>query len=255
MNTISKWAMAIATVLVCTAITTQPARAVTFTVLYSFGGGPDGNGPNELIQATNGDFYGTTFASGANGYGTVFKITPSGKLTTLYSFCSQTNCTDGANPLTGLIQSTNGDFYGVTQAGGSCCGTVFKITPSGTFTTIYNFCSQTNCTDGEDPYGGLIQPTEGDLYGTITGGGTGTEGTVFKITPGGTLTTLYSFCANGAPPDCTDGANPWGALIQASNGDFYGTTDGGGANGDYGTVWISTGQRQEAAPAQAPAII
>src|SRR5580704_4139154 len=133
--------------------------AQTFTSLHTFDY-TDGDLPQgKLLQATNGDLYGTTLDGGANtnelcvssgSCGTIFKITPSGALTTLYNFCSKTNCTDGANPERALIQSTNGDLYGTTVAGGintSCfngegCGTVFKITPSGALTTVYNFCSQ-----------------------------------------------------------------------------------------------------------------
>src|ERR1019366_5707745 len=127
---------------------------------------------------------------------TVFKITPSGTLTTLYSFCSRSGCTDGSEPYyAGLIQAANGDLYGTTSRGGAPprLGTVFKITPGGTLTTLHTFCSQTNCPDGALPAAGLAQAANGDLYGTTQGGETHRWGTVFKITPSGTLTTLYSF--------------------------------------------------------------
>ena len=212
------------------------------TTLYSFcsqSGCADGERPyGVLVQATNGDFYGTTFFGGANctdeACGTVFKITPSGTLTTLYSFCSQSGCTDGSLPLGTLIQATNGDLYGTTETGGTCvftqgCGTVFKITPSGVLTTLYRFCAQTNCPDGEEPYAGLVQAANGNFYGTTEYGGTETlAGTVFKITPSGTLTTLYSFCSQSG--FCTDGESPTGTLVQAANGNFYGTTLSGGAD-------------------------
>src|ERR1039458_6104084 len=213
----------------------------TLTTLYRFcaqSGCPDGDGPEaELVQDTNGDFYGTTDGGGSSDiYGTVFKITPGGTLTTLYSFCSQSGCTDGGYPYAGLVQAANGDLYGTSSGGGAKNhGTVFKITPSGTLTTLYRFCSQgvyPNCTDGYSPYAGLVQDTNGDFYGTTYGGGAHDYGTVFKITPGGTLTTLHRF--NG-----TDGESPYGALVQATNGDFYGTTSYGGANGS-GTVFKIT---------------
>jgi uncharacterized repeat protein (TIGR03803 family) len=214
----------------------------TLTTLYSFcpqTNCTDGLGPQAgLVQAANGDLYGTTQSGGANVYyGTVFKITPGGTLTTLYSFCSQTNCADGANPWAGLVQAANGDLYGTTQSGGANVyyGTVFKITPGGTLTTLYSFCSQTNCTDGATPFAGLVQAANGDLYGTTFYGGSG--GTVFKITPGGTLTTLYNFCSQ---TNCTDGDQPFAGLVQAANGDLYGTTYGGGANGGIGTVFKIT---------------
>jgi uncharacterized repeat protein (TIGR03803 family) len=177
--------------------------AQTFTTLHSFDG-TDGDAPSAaLIQAGNGNLYGTT-VSGNNG--TVFKITPSGTLTTLYTFCSQSGCTDGSGPEGGLVQATNGDFYGTTLLGGvTNNGTVFKITPSGKVTTLYSFCSQSGCTDGKNPSAGLVRATNGDFYGTTGYGGancfnytpTGC-GTVFKITPSGTLTTLYTASARKA---------------------------------------------------------
>ncbi len=215
--------------------------AQTFNSLHSFDL-TDGAFPAApLVQATNGDLYGTTSGGGANcgldGCGTVFKITAGGKLTRLYSFCSQPNCTDGYYPYAGLIQATDGNFYGTTEWGGANSGpdgpgTVFKITPSGKLTTLYSFCSQggSNCTDGQYVYAGLIQATDGDFYGTTAGGGAYGGGTVFKITPSGKLTTLYSFCSQGGS-NCTDGRNPTAGLVQATDGDLYGTTYNGGANG------------------------
>jgi uncharacterized repeat protein (TIGR03803 family) len=213
--------------------------------LYSFSGFTDGQFPaGGLVQGTQGNFYGTTCggACGASGeHGTIFKITPSGTLTTLYSFCPQGfPCTDGDIPQAGLVQATNGNFYGTTVAGGAnatgClggdgCGTVFKISPSGTLTTLYSFCSQSGCTDGNSP-NGLVQATNGNLYGTTNSGGALNLGTVFRITPSGTLTTLHHFKR-------TDGANPAAALVQAADGNFYGTTDVGGAKYE-GTVFEIT---------------
>jgi uncharacterized repeat protein (TIGR03803 family) len=192
-----------------------------------------------LVQAPNEDLYGTTIGGGANclslgGCGTIFKITPSGTLTTLYSFCAQSGCPDGQQPQAGLVRATNGALYGTTTFGGTYAeGTVFKINPSGTLTTLYSFCPQSGCADGYQPYPGLIQASDGNLYGTTPGGGANGDGTVFKMTPSGTLTTLYSFCAQSA---CADGQNPTATLVQATNGDLYGTTEYGGAAGD-GTVF------------------
>jgi uncharacterized repeat protein (TIGR03803 family) len=165
--------------------------------------------------------------------GTVFRITLSGKLTTLNSF----NYSE-YNSVSGLIQATNGDFYGTTMGGGSnnsvnCdtddefgCGTVFKITPGGKLTILHSFCSQLNsnsdCADGNNPIAGLIQASNGDFYGTTTGGGANTNafycpmgcGTLFKITPSGKLTTLYSFCSQlNSSGYCADGYYPAAALI------------------------------------------
>jgi uncharacterized repeat protein (TIGR03803 family) len=196
-----------------------------------------------LIQATNGSLFGTTYGGGANSYGTVFEITPTGTLTTLYSFCSETNCADGSYPYAALIQGNDGNFYGTTNGGGSSshctttggCGTVFSITPAGNLTTIYNFCNLQNCTDGTTPYSALAQGTDGNFYGTTYFGGAnsscpGNCGTVFKITPSGTLTTLYSFCPQTG---CTDGFGPWAGLRLGTDGNFYGTT-GYGGNTDGG---------------------
>jgi uncharacterized repeat protein (TIGR03803 family) len=172
------------------------------------------------VQATNGNFYGTTDGGGAYGYGTIFEIT--GTLTTLHSF----DGTDGADPDGGLVQATNGNFYGTTHMGeAKGDGTVFEITSGATLHTLRSF----DGTDGANPVGGLVQATNGVFYGTTYAGGDNGDGTVFEITSGGTLTTLHSF-------DGTDGANPNGGLVQATNGTFYGTTYAGGANGD-GTVF------------------
>ena len=217
----------------------------TVTTLYTFCGQSDcGAYPYAgLVQSTDGNFYGTTPYGGTNNGGTVFKITPSGTLTTLYSFCSQgDDCSDGSQPYAGLVQGTDGNFYGTTYYGGpgTCdnpshgtvsCGTVFKITPTGALTTLHSFVS----TDGGNPDAGLVEGTDGNFYGTTPyGGANGTnDGTIFKITPSGTLTSLYSFCSESG---CTDGGQPNAALIQDSNGLFYGTTEWGGS-GNYGTIF------------------
>jgi uncharacterized repeat protein (TIGR03803 family) len=235
-----------------TVFTITPSGALTS--IYSFcsqSGCPDGANPyTTLVQATNGDFYGTTSQGGGNnacpfGCGTVFKISPSGTLTTIYSFCSQIGCKDGANPMAGLIQATDGDFYGTTYVGARhIAGTIFKITPSGTLTTLYSFCPQRGCKDGANPMAALVQATNGDFYGTTSQGGANNgpgPGTVFKITPKGALTTLYSFWSHSQGDNCPDGANPYAALVQATNGDFYGTTSQGGTNGPgSGTVFKIT---------------
>jgi uncharacterized repeat protein (TIGR03803 family) len=216
----------------------------TLTTLYSFcsqANCTDGYNPRAaLIQGANGDFYWATFYGGTNAYGTVFRITPTGTFISLYSFCSVSDCADGAYPSAGMIQAANGDFYGTTYSGGGnsdCevefgCGTVFSITPSGTLTTLHSFVS----TDGSGPEG-LIQATNGTFYGTTAIGGANGAGTVFTITASGRLTTLYSFCSQA---NCTDGSRPGAGLVQGTNGDFYGTTTGGGAHGESGTVFEIT---------------
>jgi uncharacterized repeat protein (TIGR03803 family) len=204
-----------------------------------------------LVQGTDGDFYGTTSVYGnaienvcGFGCGTVFKITANGKFTSLYSFCSQPSCADGATPVAALIQATDGNFYGTTSAGGAGnVGTVFKITPTGELTTLYSFCSLPNCADGDSPQSPVIQASDGNFYGTTLGGGANSGGTVFEITPAGKLTTLYSFCSQTG---CTDGSSPYAGLLQATDGNFYGTTEVGGAyssdfcNSGCGTVFQIT---------------
>ena len=216
--------------------TALPAQRLT--TLHNFNL-DDGEAPNGLVQAADGNFYGTTAGGGNsdncpyNGCGTVFKITSDGILTTLYKFCSQANCPDGFSPESGVIQGTDGNFYGVTQWGGTHMGgTLFRISASGALTTLYNFCAQSNCADGGYPYGALLQADDGNFYGTTNVGGTGQgspyAGTVFKITPGGVLTTLHNFCSK---QNCADGAGPFAALINGADGNFYGTTYfGGGTN-------------------------
>ena len=201
----------------------------TLTTLHTFDGTDGGNPQAGLTLATDGNFYGTTYSGGTSNYcgggcGTVFKMTPSGSLTTLHSFSG----TDGYNVYAGLVEGTDGNFYGTTFNGGAQnAGEVYKITPSGTLTVLHSFCSQTNCTDGAYPRAALIQATDGNFYGTtFQGGANNSQGTVFSITPGGSLTTLYSFCAQTG---CADGADPIGGVIQATDGNFYGTTFQGGA--------------------------
>jgi trimeric autotransporter adhesin len=199
------------------------------TVLYSFTAGTDGVYPRAgLIQGTDGNFYGTTSAGGASGYGTVFKLTPAGAETVLYSF---TGGTDGGFPYAGLIQGADGNFYGTTYQGGTNGnGTVFKLTPAGAETVLYSFAGGT---DGQYPQAGLIQGTDGNFYGTTLNGGTNAVGTVFKLTPAGAETVLYSFAGG------TDGGNPFAGLILGADGNFYGTTFNGGQYGD-GTVFKIT---------------
>ena len=217
--------------LICGATAIASPAQPTFTTLASFDWS-NGASPAlmSLVQGLDGDFYGTTYWGGAYGYGTIFKIARSGELTTLYNFCAQSNCPDGAGPVAGLVLGTDGNFYGTTSYGGAHdSGTVFKIAPGGTLTTLYAFCAQAKCSDGAYSEAGLVQATSGNFYGTTAGGGTSGYGTVFKITPSGTLTTLHSFCAQ---TNCTDGAYPRAELVQATDGNFYGTTYSGGTSGN-----------------------
>ena len=220
-------------------ISSALARAQTYTVLHSFCSAAkctDGDSPGgPLLQASDGYLYGTTGGEGLNKGGTLFKMSLDGKLTTLYSFCSQPNCADGDGPDGSLIQATNGYLYGTTYLGGSNNqGTVFSLAP-GALTTIHSFCGQPVCPDGSGPHGALLQATNGNLFGTNGAGGADDWGTVFTLNLDGTLTTLADFCR----PKCTTGYEPNGTLVQAANGNMYGTTQSGGSD-VFGTVFQIT---------------
>ena len=224
------WKIVLAVLLFCSA-TVIASSAQSFTTLLSFDG-TDGSNPAVRIQGFDGNFYGTTASGGTNGYGTVFKLTPGGTLTTIYNFCAQTNCADGEFPYA-LVQGRDGNFYGTASGGGqlSCfldpgCGTVFKLTPAGTLTVLHTFT--------DDHEGGfpntLLQAADGNFYGT-TGLSSKNDGTVFKINVAGVLTTLHTFTGS-------DGGSPFG-LMQATDGNFYGITPNGGS-GLGGTVFKMT---------------
>jgi len=231
MTKLSAWKMAgaVFTLSAATAIT-SPAQIFTSLVNFDFANGADPMHVT-LVQGHNGNLFGTTEAGGHGdgSLGTVFEISPGSKLTTLYNFGSDS----GALPQAGLLLGTDGNFYGTTYGGGmgncigggSACGTVFKVTPSGGLTTLHDFCAQEGqCGDGQYPYASLIQATDGNFYGTTNeGGGTGEGGfgTVFRITSGGVLATIHSFHGS-------DGSNPLSPVIQGSNGYLYGTTPIGG---------------------------
>jgi uncharacterized repeat protein (TIGR03803 family) len=211
----------------------------TDSVLHSFSGVPgDGAEPwyGSLLLASDGNFYGMTYLGGAYDGGTVFKVTPLGIETVLWSFG---NGNDGNSPYGSLIQGRDGNFYGMTNLGGLYGrGTVFKITPAGVETLLWSFG---NGNDGSNPYGSLIEGSDGNFYGmTYIGGvnqgyvgGVYQGGTVFKITPAGVETVLWSF-GNG-----NDASMPYGNLVQGSDGNFYSMTYQGGAYGK-GAVFMIT---------------
>jgi uncharacterized repeat protein (TIGR03803 family) len=203
-------------------------QAQTYTDLYNFGATPkepaDPVYSGIIAQGRDGNLYSTTPAGGTNGYGSVFKITPEGKLNVIYNF-------DGSLgiPYSGLTLGTDGNLYGATLGGGnSSYGAVFKITPYGNVTVLHTFTG----TDGGDPLAPPIQGADGNFYGTTASGGPSFAGTVYRITPSGKFTRLHSF-------DITDGANPFAPLVQGVDGDFYGTTFDGGAYQE-GTVFRIT---------------
>jgi uncharacterized repeat protein (TIGR03803 family) len=205
------------------------------TILHSFVGGADGKSPiyGSLVRDGSGNLYGTTKLGGTSGVGTVFKVTKTGKETVLYSF---TNGLDGGYPFGGLVRDTSGNVYGTTYSGGaSSVGTVFKVTKTGTETVLYSFAGGA---EGEYPYAGMVRDSSGNLYGTTSEGGASNVETVFKVTPTGQETVLYSFAGG------TDGANPFAGLVRDRKGNLYGTTEAGGASG-VGTVFKLSATGQE----------
>ncbi len=197
----------------------------SFTVLKHFNSAADGSySKSDLIQATDGKFYGITYAGGSNGGGTIFKITSTGTYTVLHNLGGN----DGQNPVGNLFENTDGFLYGLAHGGIHGGGTFFKISTAGAFTVLYSFTSDT---DGSDPNAGVIKSTDGNFYGLTSYGGPNFGGTAFKITPSGGFTLLTSF--NGA----TLGNSPYESLVRGTDSAFYGTTSDGGANQYYGTIF------------------
>ena len=351
----TKWSMAtfIAILILASSVL---AAGQTYTTVYRFKGGNDGERPGGLISDEAGNLYGTTsLEGGSQSGGTVYQLSAStGHWTesVIYSFCAQSNCTDGAGPEAELVFDTAGNLYGVTSYGGAAgAGVVFELSPQGntwTETVIYNFknydqpvpglvfdkagnlygahfssgekgrgavyqltpsqgggwtytaicsfgrrndgfpshgpiiseagnlygtmyyqphspsngvyelkppatkggawtervlytfCSQSNCSDGDNPLGRLIFDGKGTLYGTTYWGGASQLGTVFKLTPQAgawTESVVYNFCTQS---HCADGENPQGRLLFDGKGNLYGTTLGGGGNGMRGTLFQLT---------------
>ena len=201
----------------------------TWTLLHNFGDA-DGDYVNAPpIEGADGNFYGTTqYGPGnTNGYGIIYKVTPSGQFSTLYAF----DRIHGERPYAPLVQGSDGNFYGTTFLGGNySLGSVFRITGSGKLTTLYSFDGP----HGRYPADALVQGTDGSFYGTTFEGGKGCRinngcGVVFKITRDGVLTVLHTFSHSG-------GAFPVGGLVEATDGNFYGTTESGGTLG-YGAIF------------------
>lgn len=205
----------------CCGAVFQMTPAGKLTVIHNFtGSNNDGAFPKGgLTLGTDGNFYGASYEGGSTTSGAVFKVTPGGTATTLYSF---TGGSDGAAPYAPPVEGNDGNFYGTTTQAGTCgaCGTIYKITPSGTFTLLHQF----DITHGYGPYAPLVLGTDGNFYGTTVFGTSANSGVVFRITPSGKFTLLYSF-------DSTHGESPFAGLVQGTDGNFYGTTIYGGTTG------------------------
>jgi uncharacterized repeat protein (TIGR03803 family) len=197
----------------------------TFKVLRNMSNTTDGGySRSDLIQATDGNFYGMAYSGGTNNSGTIFKITSTGTFNLLHSLGG----TDGQNPVGGLFQNSDGFLYGLAHGGTHGGGTFFKISTAGAFTLLYSF---TSAADGTDPNGSLIKSSDGNLYGLTSTEGPGFGGTAFKISTTGVFKLLTSF--NGA----TLGNTPYESLLLASDSAFYGTTSNAGSNQYYGTIF------------------
>jgi uncharacterized repeat protein (TIGR03803 family) len=204
-------------------------RSGKLTTLYSFDGVHGKNPVAPLVQGTDGNFYGTAENGGSGteciyGCGTLYKITPSGKLKVIHNF----HRAFGGQPLSPLVQGSDGNFYGTTSRGGTKNkdnGVIFKITADGKFTVLHNV---NGTTDGAGPVPGLVQATDGNFYGTTGGGGTSQFGTIFKISPTKPYPykVLYNF-------DLTTGAGPEVTILQHTNGILYGDTSAGGTGHGY----------------------
>jgi uncharacterized repeat protein (TIGR03803 family) len=234
----SKSLLTLGLALACAAITFSlagRAQAQTLSYLAVFNG-TNGSGPSAVIQATDGNFYGTTAGAGegAGSVGNIVRITPSGEISSIYSFCSQPHCADGEVPETPPILGSDGNLYGVTAGGGSdldnggLWGTVYKITLDGQLTTLYTFCTVSPCLDGATPVG-IMQAADGNLYGvTNSAGGESNAGTLFKISATGEFSIVHTFCSLA---NCADGSAPASAPIQGIDGSLIGATRWGGTHG------------------------
>jgi uncharacterized repeat protein (TIGR03803 family) len=207
-------------------LTTNGTVVVPVFLDYTNGAHPSGG----LVLGQDGSFYGTTTCGGRGisstfpGFGTVFKMTPDGTFTNLYLF---NGSSDGGFIYAGLVQGGDGNLYGAAFSGGQGYGTLFKVSTNGSFTLLHTFTFFEN----GSPYGGLTEGSDGNFYGTTYG--TYTYGGVFKLTPGGAFTNLVSFTGTGG---AYPGVRPDGVLVQGPDGNFYGTTSQGGANG-WGTIF------------------
>jgi len=221
-------------------LSTASAQTAAIHELFGFpcnavtGVCPDGSGPTgSLVQASDGNFYGTAVFGGAhntNDGGTVFRISPAGQFALLHTFVADKsgNFMNGNGPMGGLVEGKDGFLYGATTAGGAHnAGVIFKISKFGKFKLLHSFCSEAECADGSNP-SALVLGNDGNLYGGTLGGGAFNNGSIFRIKPAGPFTILHAL------NDKSDGGPPSQALVQASDGNFYGvgsfSPDGGLGN-------------------------
>ena len=226
--------VAVALVLAFAAPACRVAGQDLFQPLYSFTGGADGHNPNaDLMQASDGNLYGTTYYGGNNGVGTVFRITPGGAYTSIYAFKGTVYAGDydaGAPYYGALVQASDGWLYGATEEGGTNQdGAIYRISTNGVESVLYSFTGGT--TDGQYAFGGLVQAGDGNLYGTTGTRGQYGYGTIYRIATNGAYASLYSFTAGN------DGGHPYASLLRATDGGLYGTT---AFDNTYGSVFRFT---------------
>ncbi len=188
-----------------------------------------------LVAHPDGNYYGTTVEGGVFNFGTVYKMTPDGTVTTLVSLTGTNGAARGSYPASGLTLANDGSLFGTTGNGGAGdYGTIFKVTTAGVFTSMVEFTGMSGSTKGSVP-NGLVLNSDGFFYGTTQAGGMGDFGTVFKLDTAGNLTTITELTGTAAP---RKGTAPTGRL--AVNGTMlYGAAQAGGAN-DFGTVFRVT---------------
>ncbi len=218
---------------VCPSAVRAQAAAPVFTSIYSFtldaGSGASPSAP--LLQAADGNFYGTTASGSPDNAGAVFQLTPAGTVTTLHSFDTAAG---GDDPNTGLVQGADGSFYGTTDGGSSGLpGTVYKISPAGVLTTLASFPRAVFST------GNLIAAPDGSFYGTTNNGGANFGGTIFQVSASAEFRFVYDFSAESDSEINAEGARPDGTFVLGNDGNYYGTTGEGGPNGT-GTVFKFT---------------
>jgi uncharacterized repeat protein (TIGR03803 family) len=207
------------------------AQAQTMNYFADFNGANGWEPYASVVQATDGNFYGAATNGIYGGGGNMFRMTPTGEITSFYKFCSQPDCADGGDVESAPILGSDGNLYGVTEGGGngSCGhgGVVYKMTLDAQITVLHNFSA--TCIDGSNP-NGIILASDGNFYGTTVYGGDAANqpGTIFKISPAGTYTLLHSFCSE---PQCNDGEKPFFPPVEGDDGNFYGAASTGGTLG------------------------
>ncbi len=205
------------------------AQAQTLNYFADFNGGNGWEPYASVTQATDGNFYGAATNGIEGGGGNIFRMTPSGEITSVYKFCSQPNCVDGAQAQSAPVLGSDGNLYGVTTGGGTTGSGVFYQLADGKYKVLYSLCPKRPCDEGQTP-NGIILASDGNFYGTTVYGGAGGDGpgTIFKVTPSGTYTQLYSFCAEAG---CADGEKPFFPPVEGNDGNFYGAATTGGKLG------------------------